>query len=122
MWSIIVGGITSLVSSWFDLKKAKNNAEAEYHAQLAKGEQDWDIEAQKAARYSWKDEFITIIWFAPLIMAWWDEERALRWVNFVSAMPYWYQFGMFGIMAASFGLRWYFKQQTFTISKENKNG
>lgn len=112
--SIIFGGISELVKSWFDLKKAKNQAEANYHQQALKGELDWDIEAQKQARYSWKDEFITIIWFAPLIMAWWDEERAMKWVKFVDGLPYWYQFGMFGIIAASFGLRWYFKQQSFS--------
>lgn len=112
--SIIFGGISELVKSWFDLRKAKNQAEASYHQQALKGELDWDIEAQKQARYSWKDEFITIIWFAPLIMAWWDEERAMKWVEFVDGLPYWYQFGMFGIIAASFGLRWYFKQQSFS--------
>jgi len=117
MWSIVLGGIGEIAKSWFNLKKAKNEAEATYHMQLAKGEQDWDIEAQKAARYSWKDEFITIIWFAPLIVAWFEPEKALMWVNFVTELPYWYQFGMFGIIAASFGLRWYFKQQTFKINK-----
>ena len=117
MWSIVTGGLVEVIKGWFEVKKSKQEAEAAYHKAVIKGEQDWDLEAQKAARYSWKDEFITIIWFAPLIMAWWDEERAIRWVVFVGKMPYWYQFGMFGIIAASFGLRWYFKQQDFKVTK-----
>lgn len=114
---VIATGTVDLVKSWFGVKKAKNDAEAAYHARAQESEANWDLEAQRAAKYSWKDEFITIVWFTPLIMAWWDEERAQAWVNFVSGLPYWYQFGMFGIIAASFGLRWYFKQQSFKVSK-----
>lgn len=116
MWGMIVNGISGIFTSWIDLKKSNNEAEAAYNRQALTGEQDWDLEAQKQARYSWKDEFITIIWFAPLIAAWFDEERALRWVQFVQELPMWYQFGMFGIIAASFGLRWYFKQQGFKVN------
>ena len=120
MWTAIIGGVSTLFNGWLEVKKAKQQSEAAYHASLVKGEQDWDIEAQKAARYSWKDEFITIIWFAPLIMAWHDEEKAMAWVRFAEKMPYWYQFGMFGIIAASFGLRWYFKQQNFKLPTREK--
>lgn len=118
MWSLIFSGISEIFSSWINLKKSKNDAEAAYHAKALQGELDWDIEAQKQARYSWKDEFITIVWFAPLIMAWWDAERAQSWIDFVTGLPYWYQFGMFGIIAASFGLRWYFKSQSFSVLKK----
>lgn len=115
MWSLVIGAVSTIFKGWVEVKKSKQEAEAQYHMALARGEQDWDLEAQKAARYSWKDEFITIVWFSPLIMAWWDTERAMAWVDFVTQLPYWYQFGMFGIIAASFGLRWYFKQQGFKI-------
>jgi len=59
-----------------------------------------------------------VIWFTPLIVAWWEPEKAMAWINFVSALPYWYQIGMFGIIASSFGLRWYFKQQAFKVGKK----
>jgi hypothetical protein len=118
MWSAIVSGVSTLFTGWIDLKKSKNEAEAAYNRQSLTGEQDWDLEAQKQARYSWKDEFITLVWFAPLIMAWWDPVRARSWVDFVTGLPYWYQFGMFGIIASSFGLRWYFKSQSFKVSKK----
>jgi hypothetical protein len=117
MWGLIASSIGKIFTSWVDLKKTKNEAEAAYHMKALSGELDWDIEAQKQAQYSWKDEFITLVWFAPLIMAWWDPIRAQAWIDFVSGLPYWYQIGMFGIIAASFGLRWYFKSQAFKVSK-----
>ena len=120
MWTTIISGITTLVSTWFQTKKAKQEAEAEYHRKALQGEQDWDLEALRQARYSWKDELITIVWFAPLIIAWFDQERAMKWIDFVQELPFWYQIGMFGIMAASFGLRWYFKQQAFKVPENKK--
>jgi len=115
MWQIITSAISSIFTSWVDLKKSKNEAEAARHMQLAKIEGDWDLEAQRQAQYSWKDELITIVWLAPLVVAWFYPEKSLAWIEFVTQLPYWYQFGLFGIMAASFGLRWYFKQQGFKL-------
>lgn len=117
MWSIVIGGIVELTKGWFEVRKSKQQAEAAYNQQALQGEIDYDLEAMKASRYSWKDEIITAIWFAPLVVGWFDTERALAWIQFVAEMPMWYQFGMFGIMAATFGLRWYFKEQNFKIAK-----
>lgn len=118
MWSVVIGGVVKVVEGWFTTKRAKQEAEAQYHMALAKGEQDWDIMAMKNSQFSWKDEFITLVWFAPLIVAWWYPERAMAWVDFVSLMPFWYQVCLFGIIAASFGLRWWFKQQGMGVVKK----
>lgn len=120
MWSIVAGGLVKVVEGWFKTKQAKQEAEIKYQSMLAQGEQDWDIEAMKASRYSWKDELITIVWYSPLIVGWYDTQTgsirdAQDWVGFVGNLPMWWQFGAFGIMAASFGLRWYFKQQNFKV-------
>lgn len=120
MWSILFDGFKLLVGSWFEMKKSKNEAEAEYHKQMLKGEQDWDNKAMEASKFSWKDEFITIIWFSPLIVAWFDEDKAMNWIDFVSGLPSYWWFGAFGMIAASFGLRWYFKQQGFSVIKKEK--
>lgn len=114
MWGLVFSGVKELISGWFAVRKSKQEAEAAYNMQLVKGEQDYDNKAMEAARYSWKDEFITVIWYFPLGYAWYDQEAAMKWVQFVGELPYWYQFGMFGIMAASFGLRWYFKSLSFS--------
>lgn len=118
MWGKALSAIGGLFTSWIDAKKEKHKAEVALHQQLAKAEADWDVIAQRQAQYSWKDEFITFIWFSPLVVAWWEPEMAGEWIAFVGKMPVWYQFGMFGIIAASFGLRWYFKQQNFKVNKD----
>ena len=124
MWLSIISGIKTLGSLWLKQKQAKAEAEIAFRQQLAKTEADWDVIAQQQAQYSWKDEAITIIWYSPLVVAWFEPERAQSWVDWVAQLPYFYQFGMFGIMAASFGLRWYFKQQNFKVSskKADQNG
>lgn len=120
MWGAVIQGVTTLVKSWLYNKAAKNKAEAERALYLAKTEADWDIIALEQAKHSWKDELITIIWFSPLVVAWFDPEKAMKWVEFVQELPIFYQVGMFGIIAASFGLRWYFKEQGFKIGKGKK--
>lgn len=119
MWGLVVKGLSEVFTSWMGAKKAKHQAEANFQMKLAEQEATWDIIALRQSQFSWKDEIITIIWFTPLIVAWWEPEKARAWVEFASALPVWYQFGMFGIIAASFGLRWFFKQQGFKLGGMN---
>ena len=118
MWLSIISGVKELGSIWLKSRKAKAEAEIAFQNKLAQTEADWDVVAQQQAQYSWKDELITIIWYSPLVVAWFEPEKAMEWVEWVSKLPYFYQFGMFGIMAASFGLRWYFKQQSFKVKAD----
>lgn len=113
-WLNALGG---LVSGWFDLKKTKMKAEGARYQQLAQAEADWDTEALRQSQFSWKDEAITYVWLSPFIVAWFDEDRAMAWVRFVQELPLFYWTVMFGIVAASFGLRWYFKQQNLKVTE-----
>lgn len=115
-WGLLVSAISTVFTNWMDLSKAKVEAEKAHLMRQAQSEADWDLEAIRQAQYSWKDEVITIIWFSPLVVAWFFQEEALEWVGFVGELPTWYQIGMFGIMAASFGLRWFFKDQALKIT------
>ena len=120
IWTAIVNAASTLFGGWIEVKKAKQTAEAAKAMRIVEGEFDYDIMAMEAAKTSWKDELIMIIWYSPLVMGWYDKETssivsAADWVSFASDLPYWWQFGAFGIMAASFGLRWYFKQQDFKV-------
>lgn len=119
IWNVIAGGVIELVKSWFDAKKAKHQAEIKFQEKLSEIEATWDLVALRQAQFSWKDEFITLVIFAPLVLWWFPgfREDALAWVEFVGEMPYWYQFTMFGVIAATFGLRWYFKEQGFKVGK-----
>ncbi|QDP55886.1 MAG: hypothetical protein GOVbin8609_18 [Prokaryotic dsDNA virus sp.] len=111
MWSVIVGGITSLVSGWFENKKIEQQSKLETKLAEIEAESDYDNLAQKNMQTSWKDEYLILIFTAPLIIGYFDEERAIKWVNFVKEMPLWYQVILFGIVAATFGLRWWFKDK-----------
>ena len=120
MYSAIVAAVSTLFNGWIKVKTAKQDAAAAKELRIIQGEFDYDIMAMKAAETSWKDEAIMIIWYSPLYIGWYDKETgslisASEWVEFAGSLPYWWQVGAFGIMAASFGLRWFFKQQGFKI-------
>ena len=117
MWSAIISAVGTIFNGWVEVKKSKQQAEAAYHQQALKGEQDWDTKAMEASKYSWKDEYFLVVWTAPLIVAWFNPEKAMKWIQFVDSLPVWYQIGLFGMMAATFGLRWFFKQQQLKIIK-----
>lgn len=119
MWSSIILGLKELGSLWLKSHSAKVDADIALRRKRAESEVDWDTAAQLQAQYSWKDELITIIWFSPLVVAWFYPERARKWVDWVADLPHFYQIGMFGIIAASFGLRWFFKQQGASFLKKN---
>jgi hypothetical protein len=120
MWQTVLVGVKTLFEGWIGLKKAKIETEAASLARAAQNETDWDNEALRQAQYSWKDEFITLIWYFPLIVFWFDPKKAQEWITFVGNVPGWYQAGMFGILAASFGLRWAFKNKAMSIVKGNE--
>ena len=113
----VVSALGQLFTSWLDAKKAKHQAEIKFQEKLSEIEATWDLVALRQAQFSWKDELITLVVFVPLIIAWFPEwrEHVMGWVAFVEALPLWYQVLIFGITAASFGLRWFFKQQNFKV-------
>ena len=111
MWKILTGAISGIFTGWVDLKKAKYKAEESRYLAAQKAESDWDTKALDQAQYSWKDELITLVIFEPQVVAWFDKERAMSWVQFVTELPVWYQVIIAVIVCASFGLRWFFKNK-----------
>ena len=113
----LISGIGQVFTSWLETKKAKHQAEIKFQEKMGEIEATWDLVALRQAQFSWKDELITLIVFGPLMLAWIPDYRAgiMEWVGFVEALPLWYQILIFGITAASFGLRWFFKQQNFKV-------
>ncbi len=121
MWQALGIALKELGALWLKQRRAKAYAEISFQKQLAQAEADWDMVALQQSQYSWKDELIAIVWYSPLIVAWFDIQRANDWVAWVSELPLFYQVGMFGIMAAAFGLRWYFKREDFKVMRGKKN-
>lgn len=114
---MIADAVIGLVSSWFNAKTAVQEAKADRAKQEAKSESDYDTTALKQMQFSYKDEFAMLVWYSPIVLAWVYPEKAQAWVDFVGGLPHWYQLGMLGILASTFGLRWLFRQQQVKILK-----
>lgn len=71
-------------------------------------EADWDTNAQQDMKTSWKDEYLTILFSIPLILAFFPstQESILKGFETLNKTPDWYMMLVMGIVAAVFGLRW----------------
>ena len=118
MWTALIGPIADLAGTWMagkvEEKKAqaktrvaKAEAEAIVMQKKATGEIDWDLEMAKGSANSWKDEWLTILFSIPLILAFIPgmEDVVKNGFTQLEAMPEWYQYSVGVIVAASFGVR-----------------
>ena len=104
----IFGAIGNLASTYLDGKVAVQKANAEIKVKQATGEIDWDLAAIQATQNSWKDEWITLLFSIPLILAFcgdWGNDIVQRGFIALEAMPTWYQYSLGGIVSASIGMR-----------------
>ena len=74
-------------------KVAKAKAEAVIMEKKATGEIDWDLEMAKGSQQSWKDEWLTILFSIPLILAFIPgmEEVVKNGFQQLEQMPQWYR-------------------------------
>ena len=118
MLNLLIGPIADLAGTWLNGKVeekkaqaktrvAKAEAEAIVMQKKATGEIDWDLEMAKGSSSSWKDEWLTILFSIPLILAFIPgmEEVVANGFAQLQAMPQWYQYSLGVIVAASFGVR-----------------
>ena len=118
MLTALIGPISNIASTWLEgkveekkaqsaSKVAKAQAEAVVMQKKATGEIDWDLEMAKGSQSSWKDEWLTILFSIPLILAFVPgmEEVFANGFAQLNAMPEWYQYSLGVIVAASFGVR-----------------
>ena len=118
MLNLLIGPIADLAGTWLNGKveekkaQAKTNvaraeAEAIVMQKKATGEIDWDLEMAKGSSSSWKDEWLTILFSIPLILAFIPgmEEVVANGFARLNEMPEWYQYSLGVIVAASFGVR-----------------
>ena len=104
----IFGSLVGLATSVIDGKTQVKLTEAEIKKKQLTGELDWDIEAMKATENSWKDEWITLLFSIPLILAFcgdWGNDIVARGFASLEIMPQWYQIALGGIVSASIGMR-----------------
>ena len=118
MLNLLIGPITQLAGTWLDgkvektkaetgAKVAKAKAEAVIMERKATGEIDWDLEMAKGSQSSWKDEWLTVLFSIPLVLAFIPgmEEVVKNGFARLNEMPEWYQYSLGVIVAASFGVR-----------------
>jgi len=119
MLAALIGPISSIASTWLEgkvektkaetgAKVARAKAEAVIMEKKATGEIDWDLAMAEGSKHSWKDEWITVLFSVPLILAFcgdWGREIVQEGFTALQAMPEWYQYSLGLIVAASLGMR-----------------
>lgn len=103
----IISGLFKLAESWLDGYRKKTEAKDERKAELLRQQGTWDeIQAQNSAT-SWKDEWLTILFSIPLILAFVPPAVPVVYDGFAALekMPDWYVTTLGVIVAASFGVR-----------------
>jgi len=104
----LISSLTGLATSVIDGKTQIKLTEAEVRKKQLTGEIDWDIAAIKGADNSWKDEWITLLFSIPLILAFcgdWGNDIVAKGFMALEVMPQWYQIALGGIVSASIGMR-----------------
>jgi len=130
----ILSAIGSGFTSWNDgrvkvkeaklaVKLAKYSAQEARYMQEAKAEENWDLAALRQSESSWKDEWLVFLLSMPFIGSFIpvvQDHVVLGW-SYVSKAPLWYQTAFLGIIAASFGLRWWISKKKDVFMGEAKS-
>lgn len=130
----IINAFTGIGKEWLqgrrEIKKAKIGAtvarfeaEAEFAKQRIDRRENYDLEALKQMRYSWKDEWFVFVFTLPVIAAFLPgfQDYVLIGFTYLEKTPVWYRMIVIGMVAATFGLRWLFGGKVERMFK-GKNG
>ena len=110
----LLGVASDAICGYMETKKAKAKqklvkieAETEIVKQQIKGEVDWDLEAIKGSKDSWKDEYLTILFSIPLLLCFlpFTVEYVERGFAALAMTPDWYKYTLGVIVSASFGIK-----------------
>lgn len=90
-----------------EMDAARERAAAEIAHTQTEAERDWDREVADQAKVSWKDEWWTVIFGLPILIAFIPGGAGFVASGFaaISAAPGWYQTGVAASVAFSFGIR-----------------
>lgn len=89
-------------------KVAKAEAQAQIMLSQATSEADWEKVMAEGSQESWKDEWLTILFSVPLILAFcgeWGRDIVEDGFVALNAMPDYYRYTLGAIVSASFGIR-----------------
>lgn len=107
MLQSIIAPLASLLGGWLKNKAEEKQALHERKLETIKHEANWDNIQATNAGTSWKDEWFTILFSVPLVMAFIPEAVPLVSEGFkvLEGMPDWYKAFLGAAVAASFGIR-----------------
>ena len=89
-------------------KVAKAEAQAQIMLSQATSEAGWEKVMAEGSRDSWKDEWLTILFSVPLVLAFcgeWGRDIVADGFTALNAMPDYYRYTLGAIVSASFGIR-----------------
>ena len=114
-----LGPIASLAGTWLEgkveekkavagAKIARAKAEATIAEKQATGEIAYDLTAAKQMESSWRDEFFSLLFAIPMVLAFcgeWGREIVFSGFEALQQMPQWYQVSLGALVASSVGIR-----------------
>ena len=119
MLQSLIGPIAELAGGWLNAKTQAQQANAKLKLTAAEPKakilvsketsiQDWERIMAQGSRSSWKDEWLTILFSIPLILAFcgeWGRGVVAEGFNALEQMPSYYQYTLGVIVSASFAVR-----------------
>lgn len=107
MWQALIGPFVNLVGGHLERKSQEKQAVHERKLKAIEQDGNWENIHANNANNSWRDEFYSVLFAIPLVMAFVPD-----WVPFVrdgfavlEGMPEWYKAMLAGLVASSVGLR-----------------
>lgn len=107
MIQTFLGPIVNIATEFLKRKAEEKQAIHERKLEVIKQDSNWEnIQAGNAGK-SWKDEWFTILFSVPCVLAFFPEMVPVVMSGFeaLDAMPEWYKAFLGAAVAASFGLR-----------------
>lgn len=114
----IIGGVVEIGKLWIKKKtvqaegkiaieQAKTEGQVKRLQTLTEGNIEYDQTVAEGMKFSWKDEYWTIVLSIPAILCFVPGMDVIVFKGFsaLEAAPEWYQWALLGGIVASFGLR-----------------
>ena len=107
MIQALIGPIVNLVGGHLQRKAEEKKAVHERKLEVIKQDSNWENIHANNANNSWKDEWLTLLFSVPLVMAFFPSAvpYVIDGFKALEEMPEWYRVYLGVIMAASFGVR-----------------
>jgi hypothetical protein len=103
----LLGPIVSLAAGFLERKAEEKRAMHERKLEIIKQDSNWENIQAGNSGSSWKDEWLTLLFSVPLVMAFFPSAvpYVIDGFKALEEMPEWYRVYLGVIMAASFGVR-----------------